>query len=305
MAANNADFSRQGKAEGYNPVNVPANRVDNSGIMKPSAELANDIKKTEKTVLGGKKLVGMNDTMGIIKSLHTKLAAAHQELVRSGVRHEGLATARAALFGDNSVHPEHPSFLGVMDHHSFAQTLKADQTPLAWQHIQAAGQKLHAAWNALSSVAPHLADLSVPHSVNGIAMNITPGQELLHITSAPTQFKSRGDAPGVINIGGKTIKSSDVKRGVERSEAYPELGVREDLRKKVKSRLKGTPRFRKIEGQQMVPNPKRDVTTVEPMGATATDVGRTGDWSGAEGTRGMPESVLPRIDRQRNKKGGK
>lgn len=312
MAANNADFTQgsgQGKGLGYNPVNVPANRVDDSGVMKPTAELASQIKSAESLIstpgATKKKLVGMNDTLGIVKSLHTALSAAHSKLVSQGVRHEGLASARASLHGDSSVTPDHSAFMGVADHLTLAHTLKADQTPLAWQHIQAAGQKLHAAYNALSNVAPHLKDLSIPHSVNGVALNITPGQELLHITSAPTQFKARGKAPNSINIGGKVIKAEDVKRGLDRSAALPEFSVREDLRQKVQQRMKGTPRFRKVQGQQMTPNPKTDVTRVEPLGSAATDVNRTGDWSGAETARNMPESVIPKVDRQRNKRGGK
>jgi hypothetical protein len=274
--------------------------------MRPSAELANEIKSAEKNVLGGKKLIGMNDTLGILKSLHNNLVSTHSKLVSSGVRHSGLADARAGLHGDSSVDPEHPSYLGSGDHLHLAGLLKANQTPLAWEHMHAAAQKIHAAYNSLSAVSPELSNLSVPHNVNGVVMNITPGAELLHISKPPGGgFKESGKTPNRIRVGNRVLGVNDVKQGMLRAKADPSLGVREEVRQDVASRLKGTKRTRKIQTPLETTDPKSPENRVEPLGPTATDVNRTGDWSGAENTRGMPESVIPKVDRERaRRKGG-
>lgn len=296
-----------GKKLGYNPVNVPTSMVDESGIIKPAAEFKNQLVSAEKIINSGlekgqtpKKLVGMNDTINIIKGLHTQLHTIHKDLVKSGATGPDMYEANKALNGDKSADPKHRDFLGAGDHLHVSGLLKATQTPLAWQHISDGAQKLHTAWMALKNVSPKAADVSITHSINSAPTLFTPGAEMLHIAKAPTTFKERGAEPKRIAVDDRVLPTAKVKAGINRAEAFPEFGVRKEALRAAKNKAKGTKRVRKIQNPITVADPQKDGQLVDRLGDIS--VSKTGDWSGSEGARNMPESVIPKVDKAKKGK---
>jgi hypothetical protein len=294
---------------GYNPVNVPAARVDDSGIIKPVTELKDSLVAAENLLNKGrkegdtpKKLVNMADTTGILKGLHTQLTRIHS---RSNAGHPDVYDAGLALHGDKELSSDHSDFLGAADHLHMASMLKATQTPLAWENLSKAAAKIHAAHLALSQVSPEAKSVAVTHSINGIATEFTPGAELLHIAKPPAAFREFGDTPNRAKIGNRVLPVTDIRAGINRSQASDELEVRPEVLKAAKKKIRPVKRGRKIEGRLPSADPKAEGQLAEPLGITATDLNRTGDWSGSENTRGMPESVIPKVDKQARKGKGK
>lgn len=296
-----------GKKLGYNPVNVPSSMVDESGIIKPSAEFKDQLVSAEKIINSGlekgqtpKKLVGMNDTINIIKGLHTQLHTIHRDLVKSGVTGPDMYEADKALNGDKSQDPEHEDFLGVGEHLHATALLKATQTPLAWGHIERSAQKVHTAWMALQNLTPKAADVSITHSINSAPTLFTPGAELLHIAGAPTKFNERGAKPKRIAIDDRVLPTDKVKEGINRAKTFGTFGVRKEVIRAAENKTKGTKRVRKIQTPITVADPQKDGQLVDRLGDV--DMGKTGDWSGSEGARNMPESVIPKVDKAKKGK---
>jgi len=301
--------SGEGKGLGYNPVNVPAARVNDSGVIKPVTELKDGLVAAENLLNKGrkegdtpKKLVNMADTTGILKGLHTQLSLIHS---RSNAGHPDVYDAGLALHGDKELPSSHPDFLGAADHLHMANMLKATQTPLAWENLSKAAAKIHTAHLALSQVSPEAKNVSVTHSINGVATEFTPGAEMLHIAKAPAAFKERGKTPNRAKIGNRVLPVEDIRAGINRAKSFDELEVRKDALGAARSKIRPVKRGRKIEGKPASADPKADGQLAEPLGVTATDLNRTGDWSGSENTRGMPESVIPKVDKQARKGKGK
>lgn len=297
--ARNTEFGQgsTGAGGGYNPVNVPSNLLDESGIVKPSSS-GNRRPKLPDTPLHvqlksadavlGKRTVGMNSALDIASVLHQNLSVLHRDLSSRG-QHPSLNSAADSL---NTASGD----LGQ------ARLKKTSATSEAWGHLQDAGKGINTAMKHLGELSPKSMDTSVTHSVNGNPLKFSAGEELLHITTDPSPFRAKGKDPKKVIIGNTatpTKRAALTIRNMENSEAVGVTGTptaREDLRRAVKKGMQGTPRVRKSE-RPIGPSDKQRSVTVEPVGNTATQMSKVGDWSGADSSRGAPESIIPKVDK--------
>jgi hypothetical protein len=287
MANRRANFS----AGNGTPSNtgVPVSSVNDSNIITPTADrpapaesggpsraprataaAMNDTTRLLKEAdsFTGKRTVKLRDAISITNQLSDRLHVVHQDALKTGKLHPDLAAARLHLFGDSQNFPEGDERGKGAVHHLQDAALyhNPEKKPivkngvqltstdsLAWDSLQKAGEKLHAAHRALLGVTPAAADVSVTHPVNGVPITFTPGSELLHITKNTTPFNPKGKAPKTRRVAGQTVAAQDVKAAVLRDEAVKKEGIggvdtlREDIRAAAKRGLKGTRRIRKVD----------------------------------------------------------
>lgn len=331
MARNTGDFnSGAGKVPTSSGLSIPDSAKDESGILKPIApsegsginpsrerpvylppspeqkraaarqgvsldtsgaaprsvsnqpSLANSLKVVEG--MTGKKAVGMNDTIRIVDHLGAQLLQAHLGLSKNGKhpKHDEVAAGlRAAA---SSI--------------AFAKQKKDTETPLAWQHIDAAGKAIHSAFKDLSSVDSHaVGDIHSPHSINGVETRFTPGRELLQITRQPSKFREQGRAPKKVGFGDRVVeipKGARARIAANQQEAG--MGIRggaQPLRRDVISAFeeKTAPAKRERKAERTGPGTRSGMASplslgpvVEPTGIAAVQPNKVGDWSGTEQT---------------------
>lgn len=239
----------------------------------------------------GKKAVGMNDTIRIVDHLGAQLLQAHLSLSANGKhpKHDevtaGLRAAASSI--------------------AFAKQKKDAETPLAWEHISAAGKALHAVHKDLHSVdASSVADISASHSINGVDTTFTPGKELLHITKQPSEFRTKGRAPKRVGFGSRVV---DVPRGagaeIAATQEAGKAGIRgaarplrRDVIKAFEEKTAPVTRRRKSErdggdARSGMSAPMSLGPVVDKLGAAAGQPNKVGDWSGTEQapTTGVPQ----------------
>jgi hypothetical protein len=210
--------------------------------------------------------VKLKDAIAIAKGIGSKLHVVHQDAIKTGMMHPGLAEARTHLFGDQNYPDSDDRSKGAVHFLALAQRYhNPEKMPivkngvqltstdsLAWDNLQKAGGKLVAAHRALLSATPAAADVSVSHPVKGISMNFTPDTELLHITTNPTPFRDKGKAPRGVTVGGQDVSTARVKTAIAQDTAIKseKIGgkdvLREDLVSRAKQAIRGTKRVRKI-----------------------------------------------------------
>ena len=277
--AKNRNQIFQGSGTGESGIVKPA--VERPAIATPSSEMGapeskvktpstgsenatlNLIKEHDKAT--GTKAVRLRDAIDIANKIGTQLHVIHQDEVKTGKIHPGLAEARTHLFGDHTLPETDERSKGAVHFLEFAKLyhnpenkpivkngveLKSTDN-LAWTNLEKAGQKLSAAHRALLSVTPRAADVSVTHNVKGFPMTFTPGAELVHITKNPTPFNPQGERFRNVDVAGRRVSGAQVDAALRNISASAGIGgtdtVREDLRKAAKQKLRGTKRVRKIE----------------------------------------------------------
>ena len=278
--AKNRNQIFQGSGTGESGIVKPA--VERPAIATPSSEMGapesrvktpssggsenatlNLIKEHDK--LTGTKAVKLKDAIDIASRLGTQLHVIHQDELKTGKMHPGLAEARTHLFGDPSFPEEDERSKGAVHYIQLAKRyhnpanapiekngVKLTSTDnLSWTSLEKAGQKINAAQNSLLSVTPKAADVSVTHHVKGFPMLFTPGAELLHITKNPTPLREKGKPFKNVDVAGRRVSGEQVDAALRNISASAGIGgtdkVREDLRKAAKQKLRGTKRVRKIE----------------------------------------------------------
>lgn len=280
-------------------------QIEGSGAAPRSVSkepsLANSIKTVESVT--GKKAVGMNDTIRIVDHLGAQLLQAHLGLSKNGkhAKHDEVAAGlRAAA---SSI--------------AFAKQKKDTETPLAWEHIAAAGKAINAVHKDLSSVdSGAVADIHSPHTINGVETRFTPGRELLQITRQPSEFRAQGRPVKRVTFGSKTV---DVPRGararITANQVEAAAGVQggtQPLRREViaafDAKTAPATRVRKSERdgagtRSGLTSPLGRGPVVEPMGVAAGQPNKVGDWSGTEQvpTTGVPKesSTQARVAKKR------
>lgn len=299
MGRNNSDFAGSSPNDYTNPVRVPSSAVDESGILKPSSErpltpgtasprvsrasatptpvseTTSQLKTADKVL--GTTTIKYKDALSIAGQLHEHLRVLHQDLIKTGMMHPGLAEAHKHLYGDLTQDPSSDagksakSFLDSssawMAQHKKEQPENINRSARgepgksydgkAWEELGKGGEKLTALHKALLSASPKAADISITHEVKGSPLTITP-YDLKYITKpknvSQSAFRDQGKAPKTLNVTGREIPSERIRATVIGDEAVKAQGIggkdviREDLRKAVKAKLKGTPRVRKEPG---------------------------------------------------------
>lgn len=312
MANRNGMFAAGHGKDPASNTGVPTSSADASGIIQPSAE--REVLNTPSTEMGtpataaparvakapanettrmikehdkltGTRAVKLKDAISIASRLGDQLHVIHQDELKTGRLHPGLAEARTHLFGDANYPADDDRSKGAV--HFIAQAklfhnpermpivkngveLKSTDN-LAWTALEKAGSKLIAAHKSLLSATPKAADVSVEHPVKGVPMVFTPDTELAHITSNPTPFREQGDAPKDVEVAGRKVSTERIKDALIRQQVVSKerIGgvdeVREDLRTAAKKAIKGTKRTRKTDkpgGKGPVPGQITPETTV-------------------------------------------
>lgn len=250
--------------------------------------LANSLKVVEG--MTGKKTVGMNDTIRIVDHLGAQLLQAHLSLSKNGqhAKHDEVAAGLRAA--SSSI--------------AFAKQKKDTETPLAWQHIDAAGKAIHSAFKDLSSVDSHaVADIHSPHSINGVETRFTPGRELLQITRQPSKFREQGRPVKNVGFGDRVVeipKGARARIAANQQEANANIrGGAQPLRRDVIKAFdeKTAPATRVRRAERTGPDTRSGAASplslgpvVEPTGIAAVQPHKVGDWSGTEQT---PKTGVP------------
>ena len=303
----------EAKGLGYNPVNVPSQFTDDSGIVKPSSEIkieqdessASPLSKTMKVKrakpnipaglqnAAGKSTVGMNDALNAVRVLHNHLTTVHGDVLKGGVRHPELKAAKDHL--DEALH-----HIGQTALH------QASATSMAWEHLERAGSSINRAHDSLSRLTVNAMGASVPMRVGDIVHDIRPGGVLSHITKNPSP-PSKSKAPKQVGIGGIVVPAADVKGAIALEEGregtdLPGSTSRKELRKAVKKKMRPTPKVNKqrrlIGPLPKTADPKVSEEPLERLGQPAVDTSKVAEYSGTENkNRGNPESVIDKVDK--------
>lgn len=280
-------------------------------IIAPSAGPTPDVTKTntnpdsvgtqlkKATQITKAKFVGLHDSINAAALLHNELKNMHRDVVSSTrtILPSGLKEAR-----------EH---LELANHHLHNARLQATPaTARAWVSLHDASVAIATAHKYLIPHHPGAADLSADVPANGKTVSITPS-DLPGASTPPSPPRERGKAPRRARVGNKVVDVENIKKTLNIQTAKKKANVpgtyvpRPELEKQVRKQIKGTPIVPRPErtpetGTGTDPKAKRD--PIEPLGGAAVDVGRTGDWSGAENTRAMPESVINKVDKKAKRK---
>lgn len=259
--------------------------------------VGNQLKKVTQITKG--KLVGLHDSINATALIRNELHKMHRDVVSSTrtILPSGLKDAR-----------EH---LELAEHYLHKARLQAGPaTARAWESLHLASEATSTAHKNLLPHHPEAADLSINVPANGKIISITPS-DLPGASTPPSPPRKKGKAPRRARVGNKVIDAEKIKSTLNIQAAKKKANIpgtyvpRPELEKQVRKQLEGTPIVPRPErtpetGTGIDPKAKRD--PIEPLGGAAVDVGRTGDWSGAENTRAMPESVINKVDKEAKRK---
>lgn len=276
-------------------------------VSQPAEPPVNDALTSYRKITG-KKAVGLQDAINMtavfhqnLRNMHTEVSSRTRGILPRGMKpaREHLEAAAAAL--------------------QTARHLANSATSTAWNSLQEAGTHVRKAHQHLIGIHPEAADLSVHHPINGTPVQLVPG-DLKEITTNPSPMAPAKPPKKVAvtlpaqKVNTETgepiprkrvVKTAKVKKTIAIQEGLKEAGAstdvtRREVKQAITEKMKPTPkrRFPTPVEEYDVSDPKKPSTPVEPLGAAATDVGRTGDWSGAATPQPMPGASPEAVQEQ-------
>ena len=325
-----------GSGTGSTSIGVPVSNTDAAGLLLPSSQRdieqdptapsktgrtrrqatpANPVYghireaegfRTKPGASNAPKVVKLQDALTIANNMGRVIMDLHQDLNRTGIMHPGLAEARTHLFGDNSLSPSHPNYLGAAHYlqqaRAFAPAKGAEKVThydahgnkltstdgLAWDSLAKAGPKLMAAAKALAEVNPErAADLSVTHNIEGHDLTFTPTKGFDQITRSNTPFRTTGKKPKKVVVNKQLVPVRKVNRVIKVDEATKDQNIsgvdvlRPEVISAAKKAIKPVKRTRKPLNKKITQatssfNPnvspiEKPGVRVEPLGKGASD----------------------------------